>query len=75
VYHCAAPASDWGSREEFDTKPYLRYFHLGQDYVVYAEILKQKSQKSQAKENFRKAIQIFKECRAEKWLEKYEIRD
>ena len=45
-------------------------FHLGQDYVVYAEILKQKSQ---AKESLRKAIQIFKECRAEKWLEKYEI--
>jgi len=46
--------------------------HLGQDYATYAEILKRQSQKSRAKENLTKAVQIFKECGADGWAEKYE---
>ena len=44
-------------------------FHLGQDYAIYAVILRRKNQKLQAKENLGKAIQIFKECKADKWVE------
>jgi len=32
----------------------------------------QKSDQSQAKENLNKAIEIFRECGADGWVEKYE---
>ena len=47
-------------------------FHLGQDYATFAEILKRKSQVTRAKDKFAKAVQIFKECGADGWVEKYE---
>jgi tetratricopeptide (TPR) repeat protein len=45
---------------------------LARDYWVYAEIVKRKGQKSKAKEKLRKALDIFKECRADGWVEKIE---
>jgi hypothetical protein len=47
-------------------------FHLGKDYALYAELFKRKGDKSKAQENLGKAIEIFKECGADGWVEKYE---
>ena len=45
---------------------------LGQDYAVYAGLLKRKGDLSKAKENLGRAIKILKECGADGWVEKYE---
>ena len=45
---------------------------LARDYAVYSEFFKQKGDKTQAKEIMYKAIEIFKECGADGWVEKYE---
>ncbi len=47
-------------------------FSLGRNYVVYAEILKRPGENTKAKENLKKAIEIFKECAADGWAEKAE---
>jgi class 3 adenylate cyclase/tetratricopeptide (TPR) repeat protein len=47
-------------------------FHLGKDYVLYAELFQRKGDRLKARENLGKAIEIFKECGADGWVEKYE---
>jgi tetratricopeptide (TPR) repeat protein len=47
-------------------------FHLGQDYALFAELFKRKGGSQKARENLGKAIEIFKECGADGWVEKYE---
>ena len=47
-------------------------FHLGQDYALYAQLFKRKSDQSKVRENLGKAIEILKECGADGWVEKYE---
>jgi tetratricopeptide (TPR) repeat protein len=47
-------------------------FDLGQDYALYAELFGRKGNRSKAKENLAKAIDIFKECGADGWVKKYE---
>jgi len=47
-------------------------FHLGRDYTLYAELFKRKGDKSKAQENLGKAIDLFKECGADGWVEKAE---
>ena len=47
-------------------------FHLGWDYALYAELFKRKGDQSKAKENLNKAIEILKECGADRWQEKAE---
>ena len=47
-------------------------WHLAADYAVYGNILRLKGDQSGAKEELIKAIEIFKECGAEGWVEKYE---
>jgi len=47
-------------------------WHLGMDYALYAELFKRKGDKSKARENLGKAIEILKECGADGWVEKYE---
>jgi len=47
-------------------------WYLGRDYALYAELFKRKGDKSKAKENLNKAINILKECGADGWVEKYE---
>jgi class 3 adenylate cyclase/tetratricopeptide (TPR) repeat protein/ribosomal protein L40E len=47
-------------------------FHLGNDYALYAELFKRKGDRSKAQENLGKAIEIFKECGADGWIEKAE---
>jgi tetratricopeptide (TPR) repeat protein len=46
-------------------------WYLARDYALLADLLKRKGEKHEAKENLRKAIDIFKECGADGWVEKY----
>jgi predicted ATPase/class 3 adenylate cyclase len=46
--------------------------HLGKNYVLYAYLLNRKDDRSKAKEYLSKAIEIFKECGADGWADKYE---
>ena len=47
-------------------------FHLAKDYALYADLFKRKDDIPKDKENLNKAIEIFKECGADGWVEKYE---
>ncbi|MBW1868239.1 MAG: hypothetical protein JRI73_02855, partial [Deltaproteobacteria bacterium] len=47
-------------------------WHLASDYAVYGDLLKRKNDLSSARENLNKAIEIFKDCGADGWVEKYE---
>ena len=47
-------------------------FHLGKDFALYAELFKLKGDRLKAQENLGKAIDIFKECGADGWVEKFE---
>jgi tetratricopeptide (TPR) repeat protein len=47
-------------------------WYLGQDYADYAGLFKRKNDYSKAREYFSKAIEIFQECGADGWVEKYE---
>jgi tetratricopeptide (TPR) repeat protein len=46
-------------------------WHLARDYALYAELFKRKGDLPKAKENLSKAIEIFKACGADGWVEKY----
>ena len=54
-----------------DKKNDMRW-NLGRDYALYAELFKRKGDQPKARENLNKAIEIFKECGADGWVEKYE---
>jgi len=47
-------------------------WNLAQDYALYAEFYKRKNDPSKAKENLKKAIETFRECGADGWVERYE---
>ena len=46
-------------------------FHLGKDYALYAKLFMRKGELLKAKEKLAKAIEIFRECGADGWVEKY----
>jgi tetratricopeptide (TPR) repeat protein len=47
-------------------------FQLGKDCALYADLFKRKGDRLRARENLGKAIEIFKECGADGWVEKAE---
>jgi hypothetical protein len=47
-------------------------FHLGKDYALYADLFERKGDRPKVQESLGKAIEIFKECGADGWVEKYE---
>jgi tetratricopeptide (TPR) repeat protein len=47
-------------------------FNLGKDYALYADLFKRKGDRLKARENLGKAIDLFKECGADGWVEKGE---
>jgi flagellin-specific chaperone FliS len=53
-------------------KKYSMMWHLAIDYALYAELFKRKGDLPKAQENLNKSIEIFKECGADGWVEKYE---
>ncbi len=67
-----AEAKDWAEKAIDSDKQNGLKFRLGQDYVIYAEVFKRKGDQSKVKENLNQAIETFKECGADGWVEKYE---
>ena len=47
-------------------------FELGMDNALYSELFKRKRDQSKTRELLGNAIEIFKECGADGWVEKYE---
>jgi len=65
-------AEHWINKAIETNQKYGMMWNLGQDYALYAELFKRKNDLSNAKENMNKAIDIFKECGADGWVERYE---
>ena len=65
-------AGNWIKKAvEADKRNGMRW-NLAKDYMTYFEIFKKQGEKKQAAEKLGKAIDIFKECGADGWVEKYE---
>ena len=65
-------AEDWIKRAIEANQKYGMMWNLAQDYALYAEWFKRKGDLPKAKENLSKAIEVFKGCGADGWVEKYE---
>jgi hypothetical protein len=63
-------AEDWIKKAiDADTRNGTRW-ELANDHVLYADLFKKKGDVFKAKENLHKAIEIFKECGAEGWVDR-----
>jgi tetratricopeptide (TPR) repeat protein len=67
-----AEAEDWIEKAIEADKRNGMMFYLGLDHALYAELFQRQGDQSKAKENLNQAIEIFKECGADGWVEKYE---
>ena len=65
-------AEDWVKKAIEVDKRNCTMWSLGCGYALYAELFKRKGDQTKAKENLNKAIEIFNECGADRWTEKYE---
>lgn len=65
-------AEDWIEKAIEADKRNGMMWHLAMDYALYAELFKRKGDQSKARESFGKAIEIFKECGSDGWVDKYE---
>ncbi|MBW1863040.1 MAG: AAA family ATPase, partial [Deltaproteobacteria bacterium] len=65
-------AEDWIKRSIETNQKYGMMWNLAQDYALYAEWFKRKGEVTKATENLGKAIEIFKECGADGWVERTE---
>jgi predicted ATPase len=65
-------AEDWVKKAIEADKRNSTMWSLGGDYALYAELSKRKGDQPKAKEHLNKTIEIFKECGADGWVEKYE---
>ena len=70
--HHVPEAENWIKKAiEFDDENGTDWF-LAQDHAVYAGLLRQKGDHSNAQEKLTKAIEIFEKCGADGWVKKYE---
>jgi tetratricopeptide (TPR) repeat protein len=65
-------AEEWIEKAIEADRKYEMQFYLAKDYALYAELHKHKGDLSAAKDHLGKAIEIFKQCGADGWVEKYE---
>jgi class 3 adenylate cyclase/tetratricopeptide (TPR) repeat protein len=65
-------AEDWINSAIETNKKYGMRWNLAQDHALYAELYKRKTDLSKAKEKLYTAIEIFKECGSDGWVERYE---
>ena len=65
-------AEDWIKKSIETSQKYCMMWHLARDYALYADLFKRTGDLQKAKGNLSKAIEIFKECRADGWVDKYE---
>jgi class 3 adenylate cyclase/tetratricopeptide (TPR) repeat protein len=70
--HHLSEAEHWIQKAIESDQRNQTMFHLGKDYALYAELFKRKGDRMKAQENLGKAIEIFNECGADGWVEKYE---
>ena len=69
--HHIYEGEDWIKKAiEADSRNDMKW-SLGRDYALYAELFKRKGDQPKAKEHLGKAIEIFKECSADGWVDKY----
>jgi tetratricopeptide (TPR) repeat protein len=65
-------AEVWAKKAIEEDKSNCTMWSLGSDYAFYADLFKRRGDQSKAKENLGKAVEIFKACSADGWVEKYE---
>jgi len=65
-------AEHWIQKAIETDQKYRMMFHFGKDYALYVDLFKRKGDRLRARENLGRAIDIFKECGADGWVEKYE---
>ncbi|MBC2713685.1 MAG: AAA family ATPase [Desulfobacteraceae bacterium] len=65
-------AEEWIQKAIDADKKNGMMFELARDYALYANLIKRKNNIPKAQENLIKAINIFKKCGADGWVEKYE---
>ena len=65
-------AEDWFRKAIETNKSNDMRWHLARSYTGYADLLIRKGGQSKARENLGRAIDIFKECGADGWVEKTE---
>ncbi len=65
-------AEDWIKRSIETNHKYAMIWNLARDYALYADFFKRKGDLSKAREKLTKAIEIFNECGADGWVEKYQ---
>jgi len=65
-------AEGWIKRAIETNQKYGMMWYLARDYTLYADLLKRKGDLPKAKEKLNKSTDIFKECGADGWVEKYE---
>jgi tetratricopeptide (TPR) repeat protein len=66
-------AEDWIKKAiDAHRRNNMKWWHLARDFAHYADLLKRTGDLSGVKENIGKAIDIFKKCGADGWVEKYE---
>ena len=64
-------AEDWIKKFIEISQKYGTMWNLARGYALYADLFKRKGDLSKSKENLSKAIEIFEECGADGWMEKY----
>ncbi len=72
--HHSREADNWIRKAIQTAEQNHMMWHLAKSRVLYAEFFKRKGDTSKAKKQLFKAIEIFKECGADGWVEKYEKR-
>ncbi|KKK97283.1 hypothetical protein LCGC14_2654300, partial [marine sediment metagenome] len=65
-------AEGWIKKSIETNQKYGMMWYLARDYALYADLFKRKGDQPKARENLGKAIEIFKECGSDGWLDKYE---
>ena len=65
-------AENWITKAIETNQKYGMMWNLARDYALYAKLYKRKDDSLKAKEKMNKAIEIFKECGADGWVERYE---
>ena len=65
-------AEDWIKNAIETDQKYDMVWSLATDHALYADWFKKKGDLSSAKEQLTRAVEIFRECGADGWVEKYE---
>jgi class 3 adenylate cyclase/tetratricopeptide (TPR) repeat protein len=65
-------SEDWIKKAIIADKKNGMMLHLGKNYALSAYLLNRKDDQAKARENLCKAIEIFKQCGADGWVDKYE---